>query len=243
MFHGLAAGRKVGLFISPRGFASWDDSPIITPDDLALIDDGMFDLPSEFGARLLSLTGRAVADSEAELGHWRSRFNTLAYGVHRYTVAHQGETLWADGRAQSTLQFRDTGYRNGFAYAEILLPVKFADFRKYGSSERFTGTSVDVYHRGNFPADPVVEVTGTLPGGYKVVGAGREFVVGQALAAGQTHVLDFRSHRVYRNGSYQRGAATSPRTWTIPPGNVVPMQLVPVSGSGSMTVRVADTYI
>ena len=103
---------------------------------------------------------------------------------------------------------------------------------------------MQVMHRGNTPGIPTIRVTGTMPSGYTINGpGGREYVVEQALTAGQTHEIRMRTGWLYRNGSLQRSAVSRMQTWAIPSASLTTMTLDPVSGSGQMTVLLHDTFM
>ena len=82
-----------------------------------------------------------------------------------------------------------------------------------------------------------------MPSGYRVNGpGGAQFIVSAALTSGVTHRLDFVNGWLYRNGVLTQGAVSRAQVFTIPPGAPSTVSLTPVSGSGSLTVKVTETY-
>lgn len=234
--HGLPRG----LFVGPGGFQGWDDAPA---GRRAGVDrptaHGSFDVPVWRGERVVTIDGPALAYSESELGHLRSRVTGLGSDGRRVrlTVDHQGKTLWADGRVVEAT-FRDSGARGRRLHAKFSLQIVAADMRKYGPVVAFPGASVQAFHYGNFPSAPVIEVAGPVAAPYTVASQGRSYTVTQALTSGQTHRIDMATGWLYRNGVLQTGAVSSAQTFEVPPG-----QPVAVTGPASMTVKVTDTYI
>ncbi len=205
---------------------------------------GSFDVPVFRSERTPSITGTILASSREELEHGKNRLTgLLADGeVGRLTVHGDYGSSWADVRQMGV----KLGSVDGFE-ADFQIQFVASDPRRYGETQTFTGTSVQPYHYGNATAIPVIEVTGSLPTGYRVNGPdGRQYRVGQALSSGQTHRIDMSTGWLYRNNVLQTaaGVVTRYQTWGIPPGSTgVAMSLTPNSGSGSMTVKVLDTFL
>lgn len=241
--------RVEGLFVGPDGFEGWEDGGGDTRSES--VDrpaaHGEFDSPVFLGSRVITIDGHALAWSPAELGHIRNRVMGLGGNGDRFqlTVEHQQETLWASARRGTKPTFKDAGIRHGLLRARFSVHLVCRDPRKYGEVRTFgPATALTVFQYGNFPGIPELIITGAMPSGYAVHGPdGKQFIVSQALSADQTHRLDFRTGRLYRDNVLQIGAVSNGGTWTIPVGSAVPMTLAPVSGAGSMTVRVPDTFI
>lgn len=234
-----------GLFVAPDGLDGWDDSAPARRDATPRpVAHGEFDAVTYQGARVVSIDGFAIADSEQELAHLRSQVTGIAAdGTARIVVDHQGQTLWADARRADTTKFKDLGARAGALCASFFVQLVCVDPRKYGELRSFNGPTATCLHYGNFPALPVIEVTGTLPTGYTVASQGKQFIVSQALAAGQTHRIDMRRGWLYRDDVLQSGAVAQADTFTIPVGAATPVVFTPASGTGAMTVSVTDTFI
>ncbi|MEQ6899016.1 hypothetical protein [Microbacterium sp. KR10-403] len=163
-------------------------------------------------------------------------------GPGRLTVGSEGDSQWADVR----LSGRTAVKVRGSTRTDAAFQVSFwaPDMRKYGELRSLPGSTVQAYQYGNFPATPVIEVTGSMPSGYMVASQGRQFVVNQALSSGQTHRIDLARGWLYRGSTLQSGAVDVAESFTVPGGGKpVSVVLTPVSGSGQMTVKVTDTYI
>ncbi|WP_345750116.1 hypothetical protein [Microbacterium rhizophilus] len=135
---------------------------------------------------------------------------------------------------------------------EVLVPGRVARYRvrmycpgsfRYGEEHTFSSGEA-ASHRGSTDALPSFEVTGSMPSGYAIESSLGTFTVTQALTSGQKHTIDFADGGlVYRNGALQRGVYAHPRQlWAIEKGAHVVHTLDPVSGSGSLTVKLLDTF-
>lgn len=202
--------------------------------------DGDFDIPGFLEPRILTLTGRCHARSAEYLDQYASRLSGL-FGsgkLQRVVVDGPGGTQWADGRrAGSEFEIELWG-----AYAAYQLVVKFPNPRKFGESRTFTGTAPVAFHYGNFAATPILTVTGSMSG-YTIVGPTGNFTVTRAVVSGTPHVIDMATGALTVGGVQVFGAVTSAALWSIPGGAQVTHTLVPASGSGSLAVKVLDTFI
>lgn len=233
--------RVEGLFFGPDGFNGWDDGADVRRESVERPGaDGEFDLPVFLGSRVFSLEGHALAWSEPELAHLRSRVTGLgaAGGRLRFSVEHQGQVLWADARLGTRPTFKDAGIRSGMLQAKFFAQFVAADPRKYGEVHDFPGGTAAV-NRGNFPARPQLLI-GAGSGGYTVTGPdGRKVIVGTAPSA--AHEIDFTNGGLYLGGVRQTGAITTYQPWTVGPG--LPGTVATISGSRSLVQRVTDTFI
>lgn len=229
--------------IAPGGLSGWDES---TAGRQAGGDrptsHGMFDGVMYRTGRAVTLTGTVLARHAGMLREMRDRLTGVGADgkLVRLQVNWGGLVRWADVRVVSARapEIDETT-------AEFIVSMTAADPRRYGPAQVFgPATTVTVRHRGNTMAIPTVTVTGSMPSGYKVTGpGGREYVVSQALLAGQTHQIDMRTGWLYRDGVLQRQAVTKAQRFSIPVATDAVVTLVPVSGSGLITVGVADTFM
>ncbi len=233
-------GARPGLYLGPGGWSGWDAGVTAAGEQVGRpAQHGDFDLPVYLGSRAVTATGIALARTPFELGRLRSQINGVGADGAAFPIAveHQDETLTATARRIDS-GFTDQGRSHGWFTAAWSLDLVCRDPRKYGPEQTFTGATVSVHHRGNFPSLPAVEVAGPRSG-YTVSGpGGRRIVVSQSLSAGQRHLIDFASGGLYRNGARQLGAVDVWEPWAIPPGTTVGMTCT----GGTMTVRVPDTY-
>lgn len=137
-------------------------------------------------------------------------------------------------------------------YADYQVDLWLPDPRKFGvvreSVSSATSANADTaivkaWHRGNFDATPRFTVTASssMSSGYQLKGKGRTFEVPGPLSVGQTDKVDFRSGTVRRNGVLVTGVV--PRTFTVAGGEVADWRLWPLSGAGSATMHLPDTFI
>lgn len=243
LFEADPADPDRAFMIEPDGLTGWDDGTAVRRESAARPGrHGSFSGPATRDSRVVSITGWVLASSPTSLMRMcRDLSGILADGEsERMVVEQSGETTWAEVELTDlpTVRVR------GASELEANFQIQFwaADPRRYGAENTYP--SGFVHHFGNFPAIPVVEVTGAMGAGYAIHGPeGRRFVVTQPLLSGQTHRIDMRTGRLYRDGVLQIGAVSNGGTWTIPPAKAVPMTLVPVVGGGVMTVKVLDTFI
>lgn len=236
-----AGVRPYGLFVKPKGFQGWQGLPAGRREALArAVAHGEFDAPTFLPARVMTLDFWGVARSAYELDHLANQVVGVGASGDRVTVtvALNGRTLTAQGRRLSG-EFDDSGNRVDGAHGEGQLQFVFADPRKYGDQavlpKTGTGTSIPVFHYGNFPAFPVVEIP-SAPAAYTVSAGGKTFTVSGATAGG-THEVHLRSGRVYRNGVEMPGVGRGD-VWTVPAGAKVTHTL-----SSAGRVKITDTFV
>ncbi len=232
------------FLIEPDGFIGWDDGVDVRRDETVLpAGHGSFDAPGYMSSRVVSVAGEFWAQTPQRFEHMRDRLVGLLIegGADRLTVDQDSGTRWADVRlAAKTTVLENSDKVSARYQVQFWSPKPY----RYGETRVFgPGTSVSSFHYGNVGAAQIIEVTGTMPSGYTVTGAGRQYVVTQALASGQTHRIDMRTGRLYRNNVLQLGAVSSAGRWQVPPGAPMTISLSPVAGSGQLTVSLTDTYI
>lgn len=203
---------------------------------------GNFPAPGFLEAREIKWGGLILTKSDTDQEHAiRALSGKRGLAAPARLVAQGADVRWVDVE------------RADIPDPVIVVPGRIASYQCsvvapdsliYG--ETFTygpGTSLSVFHYGSADAVPEVTVTGAMPSGYRVNGPnGEQFIVSQALAAGQTHRIDFSTGWLYRNGALQQGGVSRAQTWVIPPGSPSVMSLTPVSGAGQLTVKVPDTF-
>jgi hypothetical protein len=225
-------------------FEGWNDGPGArgneTPRTAA---HGDHDEPVYRGSRLIILSGWCEGSDPSDLGVLSDQFKGILSdgSPGEITVTEFGVTRTATVKLWGDLRFTPRGVGN---YAGWSIRFKSADGRRYGATHtEGPDTSVDVSHAGNFPAVSSIEVVGTMPSGYTVTDGTTEYVVTQALAGGQTHRIDMATGWLYLDDVLQAGAVQQADTWVVPKATTVTHTLVPVSGSGTITVTVRDTYM
>lgn len=235
--------RPLGLFVKRNGFHGWEGLPAGRREALArAVEHGEHDVPTYLPARVVTVDGWVLAPSVRELQHEIDRVTgTGASGDRTKTVVQlRGSTRFAYARRALAEVEDDRGQWTGRVLrTSFQLQLIFADPRRYGETKVFpetgTATSIQVAHKGNFPAFPLIEIP-SAPANYTVSSPGRAFVVSGATAGG-THTVDLRRGRVYRNGVEMPGVGQGD-LWTIPPGV---RTLFTLSVAGRVTV--IDTFV
>lgn len=231
-----------GFGIGRKGFTGWDSGTDSKGQSESREGaDGDYDLPVFRESRIVALSGTCVARSNAELIHRASQLTGLgSSGQLVRLVVEQGSRVnWADARVVSQTQWDE---RTGHKAADFQIQFKCADPRKFGETRTFASGEA-AFHYGNFPATPQITVSGSRPSGYTVNGPdGKRFVVTRALTAGNPHSIDMDTGLLRVNGVLVFGGVTVADTWAIPAGRQV-IHTVTGSGSGDLSVKVADTYV
>lgn len=234
--------RPRGLILKPQGLQGWQGLPAGRREALArAVEHGEHDVPVYLPSRVVTIDGWVLAPNELELGHESENVLGVgaAGGLVKATVGMYGDYRWADGR-RLLCEFDDSGVRDdGVLYGSFQLQMVFADPRRYGEVNVHpatgTATSIPVFHRGNFPAYPVIEIP-SAPASYTITSPAGSFTVSGAIAGG-THTVDMRRGRVFRNGGemYDVGHGD---LWAVPPGTPWTHTL-----SAPGRVRIPNTYI
>ena len=200
---------------------------------------GDFSLPGYRGARSFRLQGLVHSDSGFGQIQDLSAISSILGDGGSGVLSMQTE---AGGRSV-VVELADDPQVEILVYGSVaryMISLRAPDPRLYGVQRQFSGSTVMVHHYGNFPASPVVEVSGPRSAPYTISGpGGRKVTVDQVLTAGQTHRIDFLKGRVYQNSTLQFGVLSEANFWTLPPGKRTSMSI----SSGSMTVHVDDTYM
>lgn len=228
-----------GLIVKPDGFQGWRGLPAGRREALArAVEHGEHDVPTFLPARVVTIDGWVLADSEEQLEHLSELVAGIgATGERKRTVVKaRGVTRWADGR-RLLCEVDDSPGES--LEAEFQLQLVFADPRRYGETntlpEAGVSTSIDVFSRGNFPSYPVVEIP-SAPSSYSISSPGGTFTVSGATSGG-THTVDLRRGRVYRNGVEMPGVGHG-SLWAVPSGAVWTHTL-----SVAGRVRIPNTYV
>lgn len=238
--------RVRGLVVKPEGFQGWEGMSSTRREALArAVQHGEHDTPVRLGSRVVTVDGWVLGETELDVSELSDSLTGLfAAERTRVTISHKEKTLWAFGRAVLA-ECDDSGHDP--LTSEFQLQLVFADPRRYGDTVSLPGdrldppnpaataTSIPVFHRGNFPAYPVVEIP-TAPAAYSISAAGKTFTVTGATAGG-THEVNLRNGRVYRNGVEMPGVGKGD-LWVVPARAVVTHTL-----SAPGRVKITDTYV
>ncbi len=242
-FHGVHADMTSGPHFVIQEMSGWDESPDMRRDtEDRPLQHGAFDAPGYLGARTISISGVILGQSPTDLQRAVRRLNgLLADGGSAVMTVHDAlGSLWARVRRASAPAVKVHG--EDAAVADYQVQFWAPDPRRYGRAREFAGGDAP-FHQGTLPAIPEVLVTGTFPQGYTIGYGPRAFIVTAPLAAGQTHRIDMRTGWVYRGSTQLVGAVAAAEVLRIPPGMPdEPVTLTGTNGSGSLTLRVADTF-
>lgn len=200
---------------------------------------GAFNAPGYLDARVIGMSGHIIAPTPEQLLNMARRLTgLLADGsTGRLDLLGEREVHLQVGLAAQTMV---TVRGNDPRVADFQIQLWAPDPRMYGEVNQFTAGQV-AFHRGNFPATPVIELTGAASGNTVNGPAGKAFTITQGRTAGQTHRIDLASGRVYLNGALQLGVVSRGDLWTVPPG--LPGVTHTLTGSGAMKVILPDTFV
>jgi hypothetical protein len=205
--------------------------------------DGEYDLPVEYGARSLVITGRVVCRSILHATRARDQITALLRVPGRLQVTDPaGTTLWMDVK------------RNGQISADLIgqlvrftIEAKAVDPCKYGGTVDFVRTNgtITVYHQGNHDALPTVVVRGSAANGYRLNGpGGLQYRVTRALETGKPHRIEFRDGLLRVDGNLVSSGVATAQTWPVAPGPGTDFDINVISGgTAEATITITDTYI
>lgn len=233
-----------------KSFEGWWDVPEGKGEDIARPNtDGDFDTPVYYGPRYPTLTGIFIADTEAKMFDGMNRFNGLLRAPGRLQVIGYGSRdQWADVKRASGAGPTITPATDTICHWQIR--AKAPDSRKFGLANTYTvpsGSSyTTVFHRGNAVGYPVIKVSGSMPGGYRLQSSGgAEYRVETPLVSGAPHTIDMATGLLQIGGNLVAGGVTWADIWRIPGASTdTDLRVQPnTSGSATATVTLYDTYI
>lgn len=227
-----------------ENIAGWDDSPGVKGDGTAKdLGDGDYDLEARLSARIPVLTVVLVGlnRSSALAGLQAVKAAARISGAHLVvTDADLTQNAWVKRTGFDATWITKNAVR-------FQLSLKAPDPCKYGEVRFFTATTsenVVVYHYGDYWATPKFTVKGSMPGGYSLTLAGRTYNVSAPLTASAPHTIDYRDGRLRVGGSLVTGGVSSASIYRVEPGQLDTLSLSPrTSGSGSVVMELADTYV
>lgn len=234
--------------ISPDGFAGWDDGVDMRNNDVPRPQaHGSYDGPGYLSARVVSISGRAIADSNARLRWLRNKLTGLlaAGDTVRMQVDRDGEMTWAYCRLASKTKFDELGGQN---VADFQIQLWCPDPRKFGETRTYTATvganANGVRHYGNFSATPMFTVAGSMPGGYVLTIMGLNFYVTWPLVSGQPHSINYADGQLWVDGIQIHGGLGITNTPDVPSGYATALGIVPLTtGTATATLSLVDTFI
>lgn len=245
-FHGGDLPGATGFTVS--SFSGWSDGPGQDRESSRRPGQhGAFDVEGFVSDGVVSWGGRYHGSSLADVIAAGRMLTGLGAVGSRVLVSVDWEgVLWAWARV-SRIRFAPEGALPHADYqVELWLPDPF----KYGETRETVSTGdsvtfgaiVQAHHRGNAAAIPKFTVTATssMASGYQIKGKSRTFDVPGPLNVGSTDKIDFRTGQVLRNGVAVSGVV--PQRFSVEGGELVDWRLWPLSGAGTATMHLTDTY-
>lgn len=239
-------GHRGPYAIGKDGFTGWDDQDYRADIVARPNAHGNYGSPSYREAKTVNLSGHIVAAGAAPLNQLIDRFNGILAegGTEQITVQRPWGARWAPSACIVSRKAMEVGGLNRGTFALVL---RLDDPQRFGESYAPSTTAdapLDVFHRGNADAWPVIMVTGSMPGGYELMIDGRLLEVLSPLVSGQPHVINTRTRRITVGGSRTYGAFGISEPLHIVPGLVQNFYALPkTSGSATFKVAYYDTYI
>jgi hypothetical protein len=246
VFHGHTTS---GFLIGPGGFVGWEGSSATKREAVERQGaHGAFATPAFKTARLVSIAGTALADSEEELEHMEEVLSGIGQSRQQIVVQTSSRRRWAYGSVEGEIKFDRIG---GASEADYRFSLFLPDPFKYGETRETLsqGDSVThgniavASHDGNTVAFPRFTVTPTSnigASGYQIKGEGKTFEVPGPLNVGQVDEVDFNTGTVRRDGALVRDVI--PRIFDVGSKESVEWRFWPLSGAGKAVMHLIDTY-
>ncbi|MHC6176245.1 hypothetical protein [Glutamicibacter sp. X7] len=215
-----------------------------TRDEARQTADGDYTSIDYFEARFVTLKLAFVAKSDPDRWVGAQRLTSLLSGGPAVmSVRADGIRQWARVKLVDNGDPKWTAYR----LFEMTLQVKAVDPRKYDQETEFAtsagGAAAAVYHRGDYPASPILTVTGSMPGGYRIIKGGKVISVDAALGA-SAHTIDLDTGILRIGGAVAVGGINRYEWDTIAPGTAQSVTIEPqTTGTATLKLAVTDTYI
>ncbi|MDF2045155.1 hypothetical protein P2P98_03195 [Microbacterium sp. Kw_RZR3] len=240
-FRGYDDQKEFGYWIGQRGWEGWDTPPAQRAEIIDRANShGTYDALQWFDAREVTQKGFFRGSSEYDLVKRSDQLAATQDGSLRaISVKFGGVTRYAETRRGLSTPSIELSSDGLLHVGEYEIVHRMSDPRKYGTEATLPATgaaiSIDVFHRGNFPASPLIEIP-SAPSAYTVTCPGGTFTVTGATPGG-THRVDLRRARVYRDGVEMPGVGTGD-LWNVP-ANTIWTHVLSVPGR----VRIRDTWV
>ena len=198
--------------------------------------DGEYDLPIYNAARVATFTGRIIAKSHEDMHQAGLFLRGPMRG--RLQVAGHGPTQWGDAKRNGRIKFTPVTDR----IAQWQVPLLLPDPALYGDRHTYDLTpnvAVNAFHRGNYAAQPIVQVNGPLTGGFTITHPGGLYTALGDLGAGGWVRVDFATGRLRLNGNDRSDLVTRADLFKIQPGNNASVKI----SKGTGYVEVLDTFM
>jgi hypothetical protein len=221
----------------------WDQAPESkTTSEARLLADGDYDGDENYSSRLVTVNGRLSADNPHDAFMARARLTSLLRMPGLFAVDQFDLPQWGTARRGRIAPGAIKGRHLPFQ-----MELRFNDPYKYGEARSFSaavGSGFDVFQRGTVPANPVVTVTGSFPGGYELTLGGRLVTVPRAVTSGAPHVLDMRTGILRVGGAVVRGGFEYAELFKVQPGLAQNFYSVArTTGTGTVKAAFNDTFV
>ncbi|WP_153004771.1 hypothetical protein [Microbacterium testaceum] len=236
---------RTGWFVT--GISGLTDGASVAPQEQERDRaEGQYDLPNRLrDPRIITIKGIVYAGSAVELERMQWQQGALLAMPESAAELHWKTRT---GTRLSAYVRRGRGWEFTLSpsprRATFLHRFRAPSQRVYGDqAEPVVGANVVVENRGSAPTPSVITVTGAMPNGYSIRGPwGRVYDVAAGINAGSRDVIDLSTGLLTRDGALAAGVY-GPRidVWEIPPGRT-PLELVPVTGTGEMSVSLRPAY-
>ncbi|UAV84846.1 putative minor tail protein [Glutamicibacter phage BIM BV-113] len=195
-----------------------------------------------YASRTLVISGRVIAKSHDYLHEAMRLLAGLSFRKYAVlAVEGHGPTQTASVRVNGRISFSQRSDK----YLQYEIPLIASDPFKYGEARSFDvalGATGTVFQRGTVEAWPNMIVTGNMPS-YTVRFRGVDVEVPIGISSGQTHRIEYRTRRLYENGSFVMGGFGSTNFRPVQAGIRSDLQLIAPSGSGQVKMTLNDTYL
>lgn len=205
--------------------------------------DGEYALPGYLGGKIRGFSALALASSQGELDHMRDVVTALAGGYRSLVVDNGRRQRRAVGQVFGTVDFKPRRDRfQGMLVADIDMSIRtpepfwLGDVTSYAAN---LGTAVTITHRGNAVSWPRFEIAGPVNAGWWLRIGEKRLDVPSPVEAGETVVVERGTVVSSTRGPLTGLSGVVP---SIPPAWTGSVHCGGV-GSGSVTVRVTDTWL
>lgn len=240
----LSGEDRFGVWKTTGELDGWWSSPEPKGENISRTSaDGDYDLPVDYEARYITLSGSLRARNHETQHAAINRFTALVRRRSLLQVDGHGDTQWANVVRAGAFKMEP---RTG-TYSVWQARVKAPDPCKYGRAQDFVRTNGDVivYHGGNYDAYPSIVVRGTAANGYHINGpGGKQYKVSRALMPGVPHRIEFKDGLLRVDGMLVPNGSPRSDVWPVPPGEDITFTVnVTNGGTAEGTITVTDTYI
>lgn len=270
-FRSFRSGTQGQFVLDPTALTGWDDGTNVRRDaTMHPVSSGDFKEPYTFSARLISLSGTAIAPNRQELQILRDsltgvlmsgeyaelRIETSA-SVRFSTVGLENKVEWVqqlDNVASFRIEFYSPdphiyGHERTInlnattdAGGGLAYPLSYP--LNY-NVQNAASADMSVTNRGNANAWPTFKVTGDFYSGFTITdGTDKKITFTGAVSMASPVLIVTATGSVYQNGIDKSTLLTDRQWFPIPPKVTLSPRFIPIqNASGWCDIMVRDTYI